>query len=300
MILDLLKNCSLCPRNCGIDRTKRAGFCGASDKIRVALVSLHRWEEPCLVGQNGAGTIFFSHCNLKCVYCQNFEISSGGYGEEISIERLAEIFLEQQERGAANIELVTPTHYVPQICTALDAAKTRGLSLPVVYNTSAYENLSTLELLRDRVDIFLPDLKYFSDEIAVTFSRAPNYFAVASAAIRKMFELVGAPSFSANGNMTRGVIVRHLILPNFRRDSIKILDWLYENFGDKIFISLMNQYTPVFRAGEYKKISRRLTTFEYDSVVKHAVEIGVENCYIQIGRTAEEKFIPRFDGSGVR
>ena len=300
MILDLLKNCKLCPRNCGVDRTKRAGFCGAGEKIRVALVSLHKWEEPCLVGENGAGTVFFSHCNLKCVYCQNFEISSGGRGEEISIERLAEIFLEQQERGAANVELVTPTHYVPQICAALDLAKANGLKLPVVYNTSAYENLSTLELLRDRVDIFLPDLKYFSDEAAVTFSRAPNYFNAASAAIRKMVELVGAPAFSATGNMTRGVIVRHLILPNFRRDSIKILDWLYENFGDRIFISLMNQYTPVFRAGEYKKISRRLTTFEYDSVVKHAVEIGVENCYIQIGRTAEEKFIPRFDGSGVQ
>ena len=300
MILDLLKNCKLCPRNCGVDRTKRAGFCGAGEKIRVALVSLHKWEEPCLVGENGAGTVFFSHCNLKCVYCQNFEISSGGRGEEISIERLAEIFLEQQARGAANVELVTPTHYVPQICAALDLAKANGLKLPVVYNTSAYENLSTLELLRDRVDIFLPDLKYFSDEAAVTFSRAPNYFNAASAAIRKMVELVGAPAFSATGNMTRGVIVRHLILPNFRRDSIKILDWLYENFGDRIFISLMNQYTPVFRAGEYKKISRRLTTFEYDSVVKHAVEIGVENCYIQIGRTAEEKFIPRFDGSGVQ
>ena len=300
MILDLLKNCKLCPRNCGVDRTKRAGFCGAGEKIRVALVSLHKWEEPCLVGENGAGTVFFSHCNLKCVYCQNFEISSGGRGEEISIERLAEIFLEQQARGAANVELVTPTHYVPQICAALDLAKANGLKLPVVYNTSAYENLSTLELLRDRVDIFLPDLKYFSDETAVTFSRAPNYFNAASAAIRKMVELVGAPAFSATGNMTRGVIVRHLILPNFRRDSIKILDWLYENFGDRIFISLMNQYTPVFRAGEYKKISRRLTTFEYDSVVKHAVEIGVENCYIQIGRTAEEKFIPRFDGSGVQ
>lgn len=300
MILDLLKSCELCPRRCGADRTERAGFCGAGEKIRVALVSLHKWEEPCLVGENGAGTVFFSHCNLKCVYCQNFEISSGGRGEEISIERLSEIFLEQQARGAANVELVTPTHYVPQICCALDLAKTNGLKLPVVYNTSAYENLSTLELLRDRVDIFLPDLKYFSDELAVTFSRAPNYFAVAGAAIRKMFELVGEPRFSAADNMTRGVLVRHLILPNFRRDSIKILDWLYENFGNRVFISLMNQYTPVFRAGEHKKISRRLTTFEYDSVVKHALEIGVENCYIQLGRTAEEKFIPRFDGSGVR
>ncbi len=253
-----------------------------------------------MIGKNGAGTIFFSHCNLKCVYCQNYEISSGGYGVEVSVDRLAEIFLEQQARGAANIELVTPTHYVPQICVALDEARSCGLKIPVVYNTNAYENLSTLELLRDRVDIFLPDLKYFDNAAAVTFSNAPNYFAVATAAIKKMFELVGEFKISATGEMTRGVIVRHLILPNFRRDSFKILDWLYENFGDRIYISLMNQYTPVYRAGEFKKISRRLTTFEYDSVIEHALDLGVKNCYIQRGKTADEKFIPRFDGTGVQ
>mgnify|MGYP002621672936 FL=1 len=291
--------CEMCPRKCGVDRAKTVGYCGAGEKIRVALVSLHKWEEPCLVGDNGAGTIFFSGCNLKCVYCQNFQISHGGEGVEITVARLAEIFLEQQARGAANVELVTPTHYVPQICAALDAAKNLGLKIPVVYNTGAYENPDTLELLRNRVDIFLPDLKYFSDEIAVAFSGAPNYFAVAATAIKKMFELVGEPLFSANGNMIRGVIVRHLILPNFRRDSFKILDWLHENFGNRIFISLMNQYTPVFRAAEFKKISRRLTTFEYNSVVEHARELGVENCFIQTGKTADEKFIPRFDCSGV-
>ena len=253
-----------------------------------------------MIGENGAGTIFFSHCNLKCVFCQNHEISSGGFGVEVSVERLAEIFLEQQARGAANIELVTPTHYVPQICAALDEAKIRGLKIPIVYNTNAYENLSTLELLRDRVDIFLPDLKYCDETAAVTFSNAPNYFAVATAAIQKMFELVGEFKISATGEMTRGVIVRHLILPNYRRDSFKILDWLYENFGDRIFISLMNQFTPVYRAGEFKKISRRLTTFEYDSVIKYALDLGVKNCYIQRGKTADEKFIPRFDGAGVQ
>ena len=267
--------------------------------MRVALVSLHKWEEPCLVGENGAGTIFFSHCNLKCVYCQNFSISHEGFGAEISVERLAEIFIEQQNRGAANIELVTPTHYTDKICAAIDIAKTRGLNLPIVWNSNAYENLETLELLRGRVDIFLPDLKYFDDEPAKIFSNAPNYFSIATAAIKKMFELVGLPKF-VNGKMIRGVIVRHLILPNFRRDAIKIVDWLYENFGDEIFISLMNQYTPIFHAAEFKKISRPLTTFEYNSVVEHAANIGVKNCFVQVGKTADEKFIPNFNLGGVK
>lgn len=253
-----------------------------------------------MTGENGAGTIFFSKCNLKCVFCQNYKISHEGCGEEISIERLAEIFIEQQGRGAANIELVTPVHYVPQICAAIDRAKGAGLKLPIVYNTNAYENLSTLDLLKGRVDIFLPDLKYFDETAAVTFSAAPNYFAVATAAVAKMFELVGEVKFCATGLMKSGVIVRHLILPNFRRDAIKILDWLYENFGNRIYYSLMNQYTPIFRAGEFPKINRRLTTFEYKSVVNHAAAIGIENCYIQIGRTADEKFIPAFDNSGVQ
>lgn len=266
--------------------------------MRVALVSLHKWEEPCLVGKNGAGTIFFSHCNLRCVYCQNFSISHEGFGAEISIERLAEIFIEQQNLGAANVELVTPTHYVDKICAAIDIAKTRGLTLPIVWNSNAYENLETLELLRGRVDIFLPDLKYFDDETAKTFSAAPNYFSIASAAIKKMFELVGSPKFDGD-KMTRGVIVRHLILPNFRHDAMKIVDWLYETFGDKIFISLMNQYTPVFRAGEYKKISRPLTTFEYQSVVEHAARLGIKNCFVQIGKTTDKSFIPNFNLDGV-
>ena len=290
--------CELCPRRCRVDRINKLGFCGASEKLRVALVSLHKWEEPCLVGENGAGTIFFSHCNLKCVYCQNFSISNEGYGAEISIERLAEIFIEQQKRGAANIELVTPTHYVPQICKAVDLAKSRGLNLPIVYNSNAYENIETLELLRGRVDIFLPDLKYFNDDAAVKFSNAPNYFKVATAAIKKMFELTGDAQI-INGLMIRGVLVRHLILPNFRRDAIKIVDWLYKTFGDKIFISLMNQYTPIFKACEHKKINRRLTTFEYNSVVNYAADLGVKNCFIQVGKTSDEKFIPNFNLDGV-
>lgn len=293
-----MKLCEMCPRRCHVDRVNRLGYCGASKDLRIALVSLHKWEEPCLVGERGAGTIFFSHCNLRCVYCQNSSISQEGFGAEVSIERLAEIFIEQQLRGAANVELVTPTHYTEQICAAIDIAKERGLTLPIVWNSNAYENLETLENLRGRVDIFLPDLKYFNDEPARTFSNAPNYFAIASAAIVKMFELVGSAQIDG-GLMTRGVIVRHLVLPNYRRDAMKIIDWLYETFGDEIFISLMNQYTPIFRADEFKKISRPLTTFEYQSVVEHANNIGIKNCFIQIGKTADKNFIPQFNLDGV-
>lgn len=292
------KPCELCPCRCRVDRVNQLGFCGAGENLRVALVSLHKWEEPCLIGENGSGTIFFSHCNLRCVYCQNFSISHEGFGKEISIERLAKIFIEQQNRGATNIELVTPTHYTEKICASIDIAKIRGLKLPIVWNSNAYENISTLENLRGRVDIFLPDLKYFDDEPAKTFSNAPNYFAVASAAIKKMFELVGSPKFDGD-KMIRGVIVRHLVLPNYRRDSIKIVDWLYKTFGDEIFISLMNQYTPIFRADEFKKINRVLTTFEYNSVVEHAVNIGVKNCFIQVGKTADKNFIPKFNLNNV-
>ena len=252
-----------------------------------------------MVGNNGAGTIFFSHCNLKCVFCQNFKISHEGFGKDISVERLADIFIEQQNRGAVNIELVTPTQYVPQICLALDTAKNHGLKIPVVYNSNAYENIETLDLLKNHVDIFLPDLKYFDDEIAKTFSNAQNYFSVATKAIKKMFELVGENKFDADGLMIRGVIVRHLILPNFRHDSMKIIDWLYETFGDKIFISLMNQYTPIFHAKDYKKISRRLTTFEYNSVVNHADDLGIKNCFIQTAGSADENFIPDFNLFGI-
>ena len=293
-----MKPCELCPRHCRVDRVNKFGFCGAGENLRVALVSLHKWEEPCLTGERGAGTIFFSHCNLKCVYCQNFSISHEGFGAEISVKRLAEIFIEQQERGAANIELVTPTHYVPQICNAIDLAKLHGLNLPIVYNSNAYENLSTLELLRGRVDIFLPDLKYINEDAAKTFSNAPNYFSVATAAIKKMFELVGDAQIDG-GKMTRGVIVRHLVLPNFRHDAMKIIDWLYKTFGDKIFISLMNQYTPLFRANEHKKINRTLTTFEYNSVVNYAADLGIKNCFVQDGKTADTKFIPNFNLDGV-
>lgn len=293
-----MKRCELCPRLCRVERSRGRGYCEASEEMEVALVSLHKWEEPCLVGEHGAGTIFFSRCNLRCAYCQNDAISHGGFGASVTIERLAEIFLEQQRRGAANVELVTPTHYTEQICAAIDEARRRGLTLPIVWNSNAYERPETLELLRGRVDVFLPDLKYCDDVAARTFSDAPNYFAIAQAAIQKMFELVGTAQVEG-GLMRRGVLVRHLVLPNHRRDAMRIIDWLWATFGDAIYISLMNQYTPVARAGDYKEISRPLTTFEYRSVVEHAAELGVVNCFVQTGKTASTRFIPNFNLAGV-
>lgn len=294
-----LSHCDICPRRCGADREHGAvGFCGAGSGVSIALVSLHRWEEPCLTGENGAGTVFFSHCNMKCVFCQNWEVSRCGKGLTVSAPRLAEIFLEQQARGAASLDLVTPTHYVPQIIEALDAARARGFSLPVVYNCGGYETVESIEALRGYVDVFLPDLKYFDDALAVRYSNAPGYFAFASAAIKKMYELTG-PFRMEDGRMTRGVIVRHLVLPSHYRDSLKILDFLHGEFGGGIYVSLMNQFTPYGLTKEYKEINRRLTTYEYGKVLDRAEALGMENCFVQRGRTASEEFIPIFDGRNV-
>ncbi len=291
--------CELCPRRCRVNRTKETGFCGAGERAKVALVSLHPWEEPCLTGDRGAGTVFFSHCNLKCCFCQNHEISHSGKGIEVSDERLAEIFMEQQSRGAATLDLVTPTHYVPQILKALEIAKRNGFSLPVVYNSSAYETVETIESLKGSVNIFLPDMKYGNEKSALEYSKAPDYVATAKKAIYKMAEVTGPVQFDENGQMVRGVLVRHLVLPGHRQESMAILDWLWKNFGNDIYISLMNQYTPMFRAFEYKHLNRRLTTFEYESVADHARALGITQCYLQERRSASEEYVPRFDCSGV-
>ena len=295
----MIENCMLCPRRCGVDRRESVGFCGAGALARIALVSLHHWEEPCLTGDNGAGTVFFSYCNLRCCFCQNHEISHGGKGVEVTDERLAELFMEQQQRGAATLDLVTPTHYVPQIIHALDMARTKGFRLPVVYNSGAYETVETIESLRDYVDVFLPDLKYIEAASAKEYSQAEDYFPVASAAIRRMVEIAGSLQFDEDGQLRRGVLVRHLVLPGHRHESMRVLDWLWQTFGDTIQISLMNQYTPMYKAAEHKGMNRRLTTFEYESVVNHAVDLGITNCYVQEGQTASEKFVPTFDNRGV-
>ena len=299
-ILDL-SSCRLCPRRCGVNRLQgRKGWCGAGIRPKVALVSLHPWEEPCIAGDRGAGTVFFSHCNLGCVFCQNYEISHEGQGEEISEERLAQVFMEQQARGASTLDLVTPVHYAPQILAALDQAKQQGFSLPVVWNSSGYESAELIEALKGYVDVFLPDLKYRETASAERYSHAADYFSAAAAAIQKMVELAGPPVFDEDGLMRRGVLVRHLVLPGHRKESMQLLDWLWDSFGDRVWLSLMNQFTPMHHTAEYPEINRRLTSFEYDSVVNHALDIGITQCYMQEGKTASVKFVPDFDGSGVK
>lgn len=293
-----MQNCTLCPRNCHADRTKQYGFCHASSEVEVALVSLHKWEEPCLSGKNGAGTVFFSHCSMKCIFCQNHEISTEGKGLKVSIERLAEIFLEQQQRKAHCLELVTPTHYVPQIIKALDIAKQNGLNIPVVYNCSGYEKVETLQALRNYIDVFLPDFKYFYSETAKEYSNAPDYPEVAKKVIDKMYELVGKPVFK-DDIMQKGVIIRHLILPWQYKESMQIVKYIWEKYHDDVYLSLMNQYTPMYKALSHPKLKRKLTTFEYNKVVDFASDLGFTNCYIQQGKTATKDFVPDFNGENV-
>ena len=316
-----MNNCILCPRNCGADRLHgHIGYCGQTEEIRIARAALHFWEEPCISGRSGSGTVFFSGCNLRCVFCQNRDIAIGQRGQIVSGERLAEIFLELQEQRANNINLVTPAHYVPGIVRALERAKLQGLRIPVVYNTSSYEKAETLKMLEGLVDIWLPDMKYSSAELAAKYSNAPDYFEVAMAAIEEMVRQVGDPVFcgpkgrllnSAQMNaacedaedadflMKKGVIVRHLVLPGQEEDSKAVLWELYQTFGDEIYVSVMNQYTPVCRFENYPELNRRVSDEEYDRVLDFAVEIGMENVFIQDGETAEESFIPAFDGEGV-
>lgn len=275
------------------------GFCRAGSLPYAALASLHQWEEPCISGSRGAGTVFFSNCNLRCCFCQNHRISQAGNGREVPLERLAAIFLEQAARGAHNLELVTPTHYVPQVLAALGIAKKRGFSLPVVYNSNAYETVETVSLLKNQIDIYLPDLKYYDDKYARRFSSAPNYFAHASRAISRMVELAGPPVFGPDGLMQKGVIVRHLVLPGLAEDSRRILAWLQETFGNRIYISLMNQYTPLHHAANQPELNRCLTSLEYKKLIAYAQDLGITNCFIQEGRTASSEFIPKFDCTGV-
>jgi len=287
--------CELCPRMCGVDRNNIVGFCKSSNRVKIARAALHDWEEPCISGKNGSGTVFFSGCTLKCVFCQNYVLSHDNSGKEISVERLAEIFLELQEKNAHNINLVTPTHYVLQIIEALKLAKENGLTIPVVYNSSGYERVETIDLLKGYVDIYLPDFKYFSNELAKKYSGANVYFEVASAAIKRMFEQVGKPEFNEDGMMKKGVVVRHLVLPGYVEDSKKVIKYLYDTYGDDVYLSIMNQYTPLQHVEKFPEINRKVTDEEYDDVVDFAVEIGVENAFIQEGDTAKESFIPDFD-----
>ena len=296
----MIANCKLCAFDCDVNRVDRFGVCKCGIDAKVALASVHMWEEPCISGTNGSGTVFFSGCNFGCVFCQNAKISHENFGKEISDERLAEIFLELQDKGVHNINLVSPTPYVRNIITALDIAKCKGLKIPIVYNTNSYENIETLKMLDGYIDVYLPDLKYFDDETGIKYSKVPHYFKTATDAIKEMISQVGAPEFDENGIIKRGVIVRHLVLPNHITETKKILDWIKNNLPKEIYVSVMAQYFPTYKVKDnevYKEIGRKLTRREYDFVCNMLYDI--ENGYIQDLEEFEEEYVPNFDLSGI-
>lgn len=289
-----LSKCDICPRKCGINREKdELGFCQMKDKIKIARYSLHYWEEPIISGETGSGTIFFSGCNLKCIFCQNYKISSENIGKEISVQRLKEICLELQNMGANNINLVTGTHFLPLIKEALTLAKKEGLTIPIVYNTSSYENVESLKEMEGLIDIYLPDLKYYDNKLAENFSLANNYFEIATNAIKEMVRQTGKPVIE-NNIMKKGVIVRHLLLPNHLEDSKKIIKYLHDTYNEDIYISIMNQYTPIKKFDKYPELNRTLTDKEYDELVNYACDLNITQAFIQEGETCKESFIPDF------
>ena len=295
--------CDLCPRKCLVDRKKgEKGICGQTENLKVARAALHFWEEPCISGAAGSGTVFFTGCQLRCIYCQNQPIAHGSVGKEVTADRLVEIFFELQQKGANNINLVTPDHYIPQIVQAIWRAKERGLTLPFVYNTGSYVSVEALHMLDGLIDIYLPDFKYMSPGLSKKYSHAPDYAEVAKAAIAEMVRQTGKAVF-VNGEednlILSGTIVRHLTLPGCMADSMQILKYLHETYGDMIYISIMNQFTPLSNLEKYPELNRRITDEEYETLVDYAIEIGIENGFIQEGDTAEESFIPAFDCEGV-
>ena len=294
-------NCILCPRNCGINRDSGdRGFCGESSSVRIARAALHFWEEPVISGDKGSGTVFFTGCNLKCIFCQNASIATSEVGKEVSIGTLAEIFLKLQDQGANNINLVTASHYVTQVVQSIRIARKLGLAIPIVYNTSSYEKPEALQLLDGLVDIYLPDFKYMDTKLAKVYSKAEDYPEVAKEAIAEMYRQVGRPVFNEDtGLMRKGVIVRHLVMPGAVGNAKAVIDYLYKTYGDDIYISLMNQYTPMKEFAEYPKLNRKVTKREYEKVIQYALDLGVENAFIQEGETAQESFIPPFDLTGV-
>lgn len=291
--------CNDCPRRCNADRSVGVGYCTSPEDTVVARASLHMWEEPCISGDKGSGTVFFSGCNLKCVFCQNSVIAGSGSGVKVTIERLSDIFLDLQDKGAANINLVTPSHYVDNIVRALHMAKDKGLAIPVVYNTSSYEYADNIKKLDGLVDIYLADMKYMDSMLSKRYSNAPDYFDVASEALKEMHRQTGICMFDDGGMMTQGIIVRHLIMPGCTKDSRKIIKYIKDTYGDDVYISIMNQYTPMPQVSSYPEINRKITKREYKSVIDYAIDIGVVNAFVQEGDTADESFIPEFDGYGL-
>lgn len=291
--------CALCPRECMAERENgQKGYCLSDDRIFVARADLHMWEEPCISGKQGSGTVFFSGCNLRCVYCQNYEIAAGQRGRQVSIKELSEIFLELQKKGAANINLVTPDHYVLQAAEAVMEARKEGLAIPVVYNGSGYEKRDVIKRLSGIIDIFLTDFKYMDELLAEKYSKAPDYPVVAKSALDEMVKITGESVFDENGMMQKGTIVRHLLLPGHKKNAKDVIRYVYETYGDKVYVSLMNQYTPFERLKgnpAYKELCRKVTKREYETVVDYAINLGITNAFIQEGDTARESFIPEFD-----
>ena len=296
-------SCQLCPRGCKVNRERgNAGVCGVNSSLKVARAALHFWEEPCISGTKGSGTVFFSGCSLHCVFCQNKEIAQGRIGKEITKERLAEIFLELQEKDANNINLVTPGQFVPHIVWAIEHAKNNGFKLPIIYNTSSYEKVDTIKQLEGIVDVYLPDFKYWNSELAAKYSNAPDYPEVAKVAIEEMVRQQPVPVFYEKDGqelIKKGVIVRQLLLPGQAEDAKRIVNYLYETYGNNIYLSLMSQYTPLPHVEKYPELDQKVGRREYDAYVDYAIEIGVENGFVQEEDVAEESFIPDFNCEGV-
>ena len=293
--VEMLEKCTICPHNCGINRLEgQVGRCKSKDTVKVALYSTHNFEEPCISGKKGSGTVFFSNCNMNCVFCQNYEISQQGKGKEISIQELADIFIKQQENDVENINLVTPTSYVPQIIEAIKIARESGLKIPIVYNTNGYEKVETLKMLEGYIDIYLPDLKYSDDLLAKRLSKVDNYFEITTNAIKEMYRQVGQSVFNEEGIMQKGMIIRHLVLPNHILNSRRVLKWINDNMND-VYVSVMAQYFPTYKAKEIEDINRKLTKEEYEEIEIYLYRLNLENGYIQELGEHEEEYVPKWE-----
>lgn len=294
MDVKILEKCAICPHNCGINRlNNQIGRCKSKDTVKVALYSTHNFEEPCISGKKGSGTVFFSNCNMNCVFCQNYEISQQGKGKEISIEELADIFIKQQEKDVENINLVTPTSYVPQIIEAIKIARKNGLKLPIVYNTNGYEKVETLKMLEGYVDIYLPDFKYSDDDLGKRLSKVDNYFEIVTEALKEMYRQTGKAVFNGEGIMQKGMIIRHLVLPNHILNSRRVLKWINENMHD-VYVSVMAQYFPTYKAKKIDDINRKLTKEEYEQIENYLYRLNLENGYIQELGEHEEEYVPHW------
>ncbi|MCR5456786.1 MAG: radical SAM protein [Clostridiales bacterium] len=291
--------CNICPRKCNIDRNAKKGYCGETDAVRVARAALHQWEEPCISGTRGSGTVFFSGCNMKCVYCQNRVISEGKVGMQISANRLAEIFCELMNQGAHNINMVTPTHFTVQIIEAIKLSRSKDMNLPIVWNTSGYETTETIEMLKGYVDVYLTDFKYMDSATSKKYSFCPDYPQVAKEALSAMVRQTGKVELDENGIIKKGVVVRHLLLPGHVEESMRVLEYLHSEYGDDVYISIMSQFTPNGHLEKYPEIDRKVTKYEYDKLVNYADDIGIVNAYVQDGSAAKESFIPDFDYTGL-